>query len=642
MSSSIIESNQFQKYIHVSKYSKFYNEDKRREDWSETAGRYMDHIFDHLKNNYNYHIPQDLMENLSQAIYHGEVMPSMRAVMTAGPALERSGIAAYNCSYQPIDDLRAFDETLYILSHGTGVGFSVEKKYTDKLPVVPSRLTDITIHRIVVEDSKEGWAESLRDLLECLWAGIIPEWDTSKVRPAGSPLKTFGGYASGPEPLEDLFRFIIKTVKCAMGRKLTSVEVADIVCYIGKAIVSGGVRRSALICLTDLFDKDMALYKSGEWWEDNPQRGIANISAVYDKKPDQETFVEEWNNIIASNSGERGIFNRAAAREQAKRTGIREWDVDWGTNPCGEILLRPRSFCNLSEIVAREDDDYYSLEKKVILATILGTFQASIDNFPYIREEWKKNVEEERLLGVSITGIFGNKLLSDMETTDLLENLKNLSRAVNRNYADKLGINESAAITCIKPSGTVSLLNGVSAGLHPWYSEYYIRSVRGNNIEPMTQFMVDAGIPNEPDVTNSNVTVFRFPMKAPEGAVVREKLSAVEHLQHWLRFRIFWCEHNPSITVQVRPEEWAELGSMVYQNFDEIGGITFLPYDSGSYRQAPFEVTDKETYEKLVEELPDINWEDLRFYEKYDSMVSSRELACSANSCEIIDVGKAS
>lgn len=643
--SNPIEQDQFQKYIHVSKYSRWLEEEQRRETWEETVNRYVDHIDEHLAYNVGFDLSDSLREDIFQSIYNGDVAPSMRALMTAGPALKRSGIASYNCSYTPIDDPRTFDEILYILTHGSGVGFSVERRYTEKLPEIPFMINDM--YRIVtVEDSKEGWAVALREVITMLYDGYVPHWNVSKVRPAGSPLKTFGGYASGPEPLVELFEFIVETFNNARGRKLTPREVFDIVCYIGRVIVSGGVRRSALICLCDLDDMDMATAKSGEWRKDNPQRDMANISAVYEGKPELDVFLKEWANLYKSKSGERGIFNRKAAQEQARSMGYRDPDQEFGCNPCGEIILPPGSFCNLSEPVIREDDDIKDIFRKVKIATIIGTIQSTIDNFPYLRPHWKENVQRERLLGVSLTGIFSNSLLNGKMFNDpplgLLENLKGYARSINQEYAEKFNINESAAITCVKPSGTVSLLNGCSAGLHPWYSKYYIRSVRGNNVEPMTKFMKDSEIPNEPDLQNSdNVSVFYFPMKAPEGAITREDLTAIEHLEHWLRFKKGWTEHNPSITVQVKEHEWIEVADWVYKHFDEIGGLSFLPYDSGSYKQAPFEVTDKETYETLVSQLPEINWDNLKYYETYDSMDTTKELACSSgDSCSILDVGK--
>ncbi len=631
-----IETNQFRKYIHVSKYSRWLEEEKRRETWEETVHRYVDHMRNHVSTISN-KLADGVWEDIFQGIYNLKVMPSMRAMMTAGKALERSGIAAYNCSYLPIDDPRAFDEILYLLSHGTGVGFSVESQYVEKLPEVPYFLrSDIPI--VYVGDSKEGWASAYRELLYCLWNGVIPDWDVSDVRPAGAPLKTFGGYASGPDPLVELFEFTINTFRKAEGRKLTPIEVFDIACMVGRSIVSGGVRRSALIALCDLDDQEMATAKYAGFRDENPQRDMANISAVYDGKPEQDLFLREWANLYQSKSGERGIFNRKAARIQAKNSGIRDWNQEFGTNPCGEIFLPPNSFCNLSEPVIREDDSMTDIVEKVKLATIIGTIQASIDNFPYLRSVWKENVEKERLLGVSLTGVFSSPYLP--KNSEFLKRLKDIARETNAEYADKLGINRSAAITCIKPSGTVSLLNGCSAGLHPWYSKYYIRSVRGNNVEPMTKFMKDEGVPNDPDLSNpENVTVFYFPMKAPDGAVVRENLTAIEHLEHWLRFKKNWCDHNPSITVQIKEEEWIQVADWVYRHFDDIGGLAFLPWDSGEYKQAPFEVTDKETYEKLVEALPEMDWDALKYYETYDSMDSSRELACSSGSCTIIDVG---
>lgn len=640
-----IDDKPFQKYIHVSKYSRFIEDEKRRETWGETVSRYMDHIVWHLKENVGYELPEGIREDIFQYIYNQDIMPSMRAMMTAGPALKRSGIAAYNCSYTPIDDPRAFDEILYILSHGSGVGFSVESKYTNKLPVVPKNLRDIK-YTIVVEDSKEGWAKSFRKLLDLLWTGCIPKWDVSLVRPEGAPLKTFGGYASGPGPLVELFEFTVNIFKQAQGKKLRPIQVFDIVCMVGNSIVSGGVRRSALICLTDILDQEMAEAKSGMWYleENTPWRRMANISAAYEKKPSMETFVKEWTTLFNNKSGERGIFNRVAAQQQSAKSGRRDSNQDFGTNPCGEIFLRPQGFCNLSEIVVREDDTLEDLIWKTRLATILGTIQSTITNFPYLRDVWKKNAEEERLLGVSLTGIFSNQLFTSTDNNDPRYNavvLKQASIKENEKWAKEFGINTSAAITCIKPSGTVSLLNGTSAGLHPWYDEYYIRSVRGNNVEPMTQFMKDAGIPNEPDLQHKNTqTVFYFPAKAPEGAITRRDLNALEHLEYWRVFRENWCEHNPSITIQIKDHEWLEVADWVYKHFDDIGGISFLPYDSGSYKQAPFQVCDKETYERLTEQLPEMDWNQLKYYERYDSMDSSRELACSGDSCDIFDISK--
>lgn len=641
-----IEQDAFKKYIHISKYSRFLEEEHRRETWEETVKRYVDHMDQHLAYEVGFDL-DDLRDDIFSSIYNLEAMPSMRALMTAGKALERSGISAYNCSYTPVDSIETFDEILYILTHGSGVGFSVERRYIDKLPKVPNLIYKSYLKEncIVVGDSKEGWAIALRELITSLYKGVEPWWDTWGVRPAGSPLKTFGGYASGPEPLIELFEFVCETFRKAEGRKLTPKEVFDIVCYIGRVIVSGGVRRSALICLCDLDDMEMATAKTGNWRENYKQRDMANISAVYEGKPGLGTFLKEWANLHDSYSGERGIFNRKAAQEQARKMGYRDPDQEFGCNPCGEIILPPRSFCNLSEPVIREDDTIPDIFRKVRIATIIGTIQATIDNFPYLRSEWVENVERERLLGVSLTGIFSNKILNGTTWNDpplgLLEDLKNYAREVNKFYSNEFGINPSAAITCVKPSGTVSLLNGCSAGLHPWYSEYYIRSVRGNNIEPMTKFMKDSGIPNEPDLQNHNVSVFYFPMKAPEGAITRDDLTAIDHLEHWLRFKKEWTEHNPSITVQVKEHEWIEVAGWVYKHFDEVGGLSFLPYDTGSYRQAPFEITDKETYEKLKDQLPEMNWDDLKYYETYDSMDNSKELACSgADSCAVMDVGK--
>ena len=560
--------------------------------------------------------------------------------MTAGPAMSRDNTAGYNCSYLPVDDMKAFDEAMFILLCGTGVGFSVERQSVTKLPEIPE-LTDSDT-TIVVKDSKEGWAKSLRAVISLLYAGEIPKWDVSLVRPAGAKLKTFGGRASGPAPLVDLFNFVIKTFKDAQNRKLSSLECHDIMCKIGEVVVVGGVRRSAMISLSNLSDDRMRHAKSGAWWENNKQRALANNSVSYTEKPDSLSFMREWMALVESGSGERGIFNRQASKVQAAKNGRRDATYEFGTNPCSEIILRPMQFCNLTEVVIRATDTISDLEKKVRMATILGTIQSSFTKFPYLRKIWQKNTEEERLLGVSMTGIMDNALMTTknagLEKT--LEHLKSIAVITNAEWADRLGIPVATAISCVKPSGTVSQLVNSSSGIHARHSPYYIRTVRGDNKDPLTQFMKDQKIPNEPDVMKPDqTTVFSFPMKAPDGAIVTADMTAIEQLGMWLAYQRSWCEHKPSVTINVRNDEWFEVGAFVYKHFDEMSGVSFLPFDEHTYQQAPYQDCSKTDYKTLLSCMPDaINWEDLSDYEKEDNTAGSQTLACSGDSCEIVDL----
>jgi ribonucleoside-diphosphate reductase alpha chain len=564
--------------------------------------------------------------------------------MTAGPALDRDHIAAYNCSFIAVDSPRAFDEAMYILMNGTGVGFSVEQKYMSLLPVVAEELykTDTVI---VVDDSKLGWAKSYKELIALLYQGQIPKWDLTKVRPAGARLKTFGGRASGPDPLDSLFRFTIDIFRNAAGRRIKSIEAHDLMCKIGEVVVVGGVRRSALISLSNLDDFEMAKAKSGQWWEDNGQRALANNSAVYNIKPNTAQFLREWRNLYESKSGERGIYNIESVRKHVDKFGRRDSSKVMGTNPCGEILLRPNEFCNLTEVVIEADDKVEDLAEKVRLATILGTWQSTLTNFKYIRKTWKDNCEEERLLGVSLTGIYGNKITStnNKDLPGILDSLREESVLTNSQEAEKLGINPSLSITCVKPSGTVSQLTGVSSGIHPWYSEYYLRSVRGDNKDPLTSFLKDAGIPNEPDVMKpEDTTVFYFPIKAPKNSVLTKDLTAIDHLEMWKTYRKHWTEHNPSVTINVHEDEWLRVGSWVYDNFDSVGGVSFLPSSEHTYKQAPYQEITKEEYEKSLSEMPTtIDWSVLSLYETVDTTTGSQELSCTAGVCEIVDFGSA-
>jgi ribonucleoside-triphosphate reductase (thioredoxin) len=627
----------YETFIAKSRYSRFLDEKNRREHWPETVERYVNFIDTQLQKKNNYVMPPSLKNEIYTAILNREVMPSMRAVMTAGEALERDNTAGYNCSYLPVDDVKSFDEAMYILLCGTGVGFSVESKYVNKLPEVPAKMfnSDTTI---VVADSKAGWAKSLRQLIALLYSGEVPKWDVAKVRPAGARLKTFGGRASGPKPLTELFEFVTNKFKGAAGRKLTSLECHDIMCKIGEVVVVGGVRRSAMISLSDLSDDRMRHAKAGQWWERESQRSLANNSASYNERPSVGEFMSEWLALYQSYSGERGIFSRAAAKATVSKHGRRDSNYDFGTNPCSEIILRPYQFCNLTEVVARDSDDAASLQRKVRLASILGTFQSTLTEFPYLRKVWQKNTEEERLLGVSITGILDCPLLNNINDEGLssrLEQLRDLAVVTNKEFADELGIPQSAAVTCVKPSGTVSQLVDSASGIHARHSDYYIRRVRNDNKDPITAFLQSQGVPSEADVMKPHdTTVFSFPMKSPDGCVTRDELDSFTHLKLWLTYQRHWCEHKPSITVYVKEADWPSVGAWVWEHFDEISGISFLPWDGGSYKQAPYEEIDKATYDKLAATMPTaINWEE--FVEYDDNVEGAQQLACVSGNCEV-------
>ena len=622
----------YQSFIHKSRYAKYYD-GIGRESWSDTVDRFATNIISDR-------VDAATRTQLEQAILGLEVMPSMRSLMTAGPAADRDNTCMYNCSYLPVDDLKSFDEAMFILLCGTGVGFSVERQFISKLPEVPELFESETV--VVVKDSKEGWAKALRQVIALLYSGEIPRWDVTKVRPAGAPLKTFGGRASGPAPLVDLFNFTIQTFKEAQGRKLSSVECHDIMCKIGEVVVVGGVRRSAMISLSNLSDDRMRHAKSGSWWENNPQRALANNSVSYTEKPDSLSFMREWMALVESGSGERGIFNRQASKVQAAKNGRRDDNYEFGTNPCSEIILRPNQFCNLTEVVVRSTDTLETLSEKVRLATILGTIQSSFTKFPYLRKIWQKNTEEERLLGVSLTGIMDNPLmtLKNKGLSNTLEHLKNVAITTNAHWAERLGIPVAAAISCVKPSGTVSQLVDSASGIHARHSPYYIRTVRGDNKDPLTQFMKDQGVPNEPEAFKPDqTTVFSFPMKAPKNAVCTADMTAIEQLEMWLAYQRSWCEHKPSVTINVKKEEWFEVGAFVYKYFDEMSGVSFLPYNEHTYQQAPYQECSKTDYESLKSVMPkSIDWSKLSEYESEDNTAGSQTLACSGDSCEIVDL----
>ena len=630
----------YQEFIHLSRYSRWLPEKKRRETWDETIKRYFDFFQEHLKETCNYTLKPKLREELETAILNLRVMPSMRCLMTAGEALKRENIAGYNCSYIAISRVQSFDEILYVLMNGTGVGFSVERQYITQLPIVAEEFhpSDTVI---TVADSKLGWAKAYKEFLGLLWIGQIPKWDLSKVRPAGSPLKTFGGRASGAEPLDNLMHFTINTLTGAAGRRLSSIECHDIVCKIAEVVVVGGVRRSALISLSNLSDDRMRHAKSGQWWNDNPQRALANNSACYTEKPDMGIFMDEWRALYESKSGERGIFNRQSANKQVERIGRRIVDGhEFGTNPCAEIILRDREFCNLSEVVVRANDTEESLLEKIRLATILGTFQSTLTNFKYVSSMWRKNCEEERLLGVSLTGIMDSRITNGKSNKDLvklLEGLKKEAIEVNKEFAKELGINQSVSVTCVKPSGTVSQLVDAASGIHARHNPYYIRTVRGDKKDPLTKLMTELGFPVEDDEMNpSHTAVFSFPMKVDRSAVFRTDLTAIQQLDLWKIYQEHWCEHKPSVTISVKEDEWLEVGAWVYKNFDQMSGVSFLPFSEHTYRQAPYQDCDREQYENLLNIMPkDVDWSQLSKYETVDTTIASQELACTSGSCEI-------
>ena len=641
----------YQEYIHLSRYARWDYDNGRRETWDETVERYFNFFSEWLEEKHDYKLENGERTELENAVKELKVMPSMRCLMTAGPALKKENTAGYNCSYVKVDSPRSFDEILYVLMNGTGVGFSVEEEYTAQMPVVPDELYE-TDTVIVVADSKLGWAKAFKELVSLLYGGHIQKWDVSKVRPAGSPLKTFGGRASGPEPLVDLFNFTINTFKGATGRKLKPIECHDIVCKTAEIVVVGGVRRSALISLSDLNDREMRFAKSGQWWEQDVQRALANNSVNYKEKPDVGTFMREWLSLYDSKSGERGIYNGLSAKRAVERLNeryrdgsgdyIRRRDAreDFGTNPCSEIILRSREFCNLSEVVVRRRDTRESLKAKVKHATILGTFQSTLTEFKYLSREWKRNCDEERLLGVSLTGIMDNPLTNGSKNglKELLEELRDVAYETNKEWADRLGIPHAAAITCVKPSGTVSQLVDSASGIHARHNPFYIRTVRADNKDPLCKLMQEMGFPNEPDVTKpDHTTVFSFPMKSPKDAVFRMDMSALEQLELWKTYQESWCEHKPSVTISVKEDEWVDVAAWVFENFDSISGISFLPFSEHVYRQAPYQDCTEEEYNEALGNMPkNVDWAELSKYESQDYTVSSQELACVAGGCEVI------
>ena len=630
----------FEQFIVKSRYCKWLPERNRREEWSETVSRFMNYILNRFDLNSN----QEDLKNIWSAIENRDIFPSMRALMTAGPAADVDDVCLYNCSYVAVNEIRSFSDIMYILCCGTGVGFSCESENTDLLPPIPEEIVRDMDQTIVVPDSRVGWAESFKQLLHLLYEGTHPTWDTSNIRPAGTRLKTFGGRASGPEPLERLFRYVVNTFMNARGRKLTSLEVHDIVCLTGEIVIAGAVRRSALISLSDLHDNDMATAKSGPWWETSGHRSLANNSAVYDKKPSLGEFMKEWSTMYESRSGERGICNRQSLSWLAERSGRETEGISFGTNPCSEIILRPKQFCNLTEVVIHPDDTLETLSEKVRYATILGTIQSGCTEFSYLDDEWVKNCKEERLLGVSFTGVFDNKLMSGQngypKLRYTLKKLKEVAEETNLIWADALGITPSKAITCCKPSGTTSCVAGTSSGMHPRYSEFYIRRVRVDTKDPICQFMMDHEIPYEPCSARPDATmVFSFPMKSPDGSIVQKDLDPLDHLELWLEYQKNWCDHKPSITVSYSDENFLKIGQWVWENWDYVSGISFLPYSDHVYEQAPFEPIGPRDYNLLKSAMPDqIDWSQLASYETEDTTIQTQTLACTGGSCEVVDL----
>ena len=645
---------EYQQFIHLSRYARWDYDKGRRETWHETIERYFDFFTEHLEETCGYVLTNGERVDLENSVKELNVMPSMRCLMTAGPALKKENVSGYNCSYVKVDSQRSFDEILYVLMNGTGVGFSVEESYTNQLPIVPDQLyeTDTTI---VVADSKLGWARAFKELISLLYGGHIPKWDISKVRLAGAPLKTFGGRASGPAPLVDLFNFTVNTFKSSVGRKLRPIECHDIVCKTAEIVVVGGVRRSALISLSDLNDREMLFAKSGQWWEKDKQRSLANNSVNYKEKPDVGTFMREWLSLYDSKSGERGIYNGSSAKHHVNDLNTREKDTngtyiqrrvardDFGTNPCSEIILRSREFCNLSEVVLRSNDTLQSIKDKIRIATILGTFQSTLTSFKYLSREWGRNCEDERLLGVSLTGIMDCAITNGSKGNikKTLNELRDVAVETNKEYAEKLGINRAAAITCVKPSGTVSQLVDSASGIHARHNPYYVRTVRADNKDPLCKMMKKEGFPNEPDVSKpDHTTVFSFPAKSPKGAICRNDMTAWKQLSLWHTYAKEWCEHKPSVTVSVKEDEWVNTAAWVYDNFDDISGISFLPFSDHSYRQAPYQDCTEQEYKELVKQMPkNVNWGALAEYETKDYTSASQEFACtSAGGCELVDI----
>lgn len=628
-------STPYQDFIFYRTYSRWNDDLGRRETWQETVDRYMSFMRKNVGDKLTFEEYQEIRE----AILKHEVMPSMRLMWGAGGPTARCNVSAYNCSYLAIKELRDFAETLYLLCSGTGVGFSVEKAAVDQLPVVQPQ-KGVPSKYFVIDDSKEGWAEALHDCLHALFNGEDAIFDFSQIRPAGARLKTMGGRAAGPQPLMDLLEFTKEVVLARQGKKLRPIDVHDIMTKIGEIVVAGGVRRSAMISLSDLEDAEVQHAKDGRFWEHSAHRALANNSAVYKQKPTREEFLSEWDALRKSGSGERGIFNRGSLTEQVPARRLFEWNgvvpALAGTNPCGEIVLKDKQFCNLTEIVARAEDTEETLLKKARIATILGTYQSTLTDFKFLSSEWKRNCEDERLLGVSITGQWDSPAVRDEQ---VLTRMKHVAQDTNSEYAKRFGINPSTAITCVKPSGTVGQLVNASPGLHARYSEYYLKRVRISVTDPLFKMLRDLGVPSHPEVgqgeSTANTFVLDFPIASPQGAVTADKLSAIAQLEHWLMMKRSWTEHNPSCTIYIKDGEWEQVRDWIYEHWDLVGGLSFLPYEDHVYELAPYTPISKEEYEKLASLFPKIDFSVLTRYEKDDETTGAQELACVAGGCEL-------
>jgi ribonucleoside-diphosphate reductase alpha chain len=634
----------YQQVIFKTRYARWVEEEGRRENWDETVKRYCDYFEDHLKEKHSHKIPRKVLKEVYDSIYNLEVMPSMRTLMTSGKALESAEVANYNCAFLVVDAVRAFSEHMYVLMCGAGSGFSVERRFTEKLPEVPEELhpSDTTI---IVADSRKGWCAAYNQYLNLLFAGNIAKVNVDKVRKEGTRLKTFGGYASGPGPLLDLFKHTEEIFRGAQGRQLRPIEVFSIMCYIAQIVVVGGVRRSATIALFDKDDIEMRTAKSGYWFNDPKRKhyAMANISAVFETKPAAAEFMDIWRDLVASKAGEPGILNRKALWEGAEAIGraTRYEDgsrIPYGVNPCSEIVLQPYSFCNLTGAAIRPEDTLEDIKKKVRVATIIGTWQATVTDFDYLRKVWQSNVEDERLLGVCLAGIMDHPVLSQTtEESARWENeLRELAWEVNKSIAEDIGINTTASVTAIKPAGNSGELYDVASGIHPRYAPYYIRSIRQSNGDPMTEFLKATGIPHEVSVQNARDSIFYFPVKSPEGAICAKDRTAIQQLEHWLHMKRNYATHTISATVYVREHEWIAVGAWVYDNFNEVTGLSFLPYDDHIYQQAPYTPCSAEDYEKARGKMPEeIDWSLLKHFEQSDSTTVSQEFACTGGSCAL-------
>jgi len=627
--------NPLSEFVYYRSYAKWIEEEGRRETWIETIDRYMDF----MKGKLGKMLKESEYEEVREAILKQEAMPSMRLLQFAGPAAEKTNVCAYNCSFVAPSRFEDFGEIIYISMCGTGVGFSVESKNIQSLPQIKNQ-TGKKLPTFVVPDTKEGWADAFVLGMKTWFSGSDIDFDFSLLRPAGARLKIMGGKSSGPKPLIDLLGFTRERILRRQGRHLRNIDAHDIICKIGECVVSGGVRRSALISLSDLDDQDMRDAKNGQFWINEGQRMLSNNSAVYNVKPTETEFLKEWISLMESGSGERGIFNRESLYKTLPKRRLEKsanFIGEMGTNPCGEIILRSRQFCNLSEVVARAEDTEEDLLRKIRVATILGTYQSTLTKFGYLSKEWKENCEEERLLGVSVTGQWDSKLSRDPK---MLAKLRLEAIRVNKIYAKRFGISESTCITAVKPSGTVSQTVDCASGMHPRHAPYYIRRVRISATDSLFKMMKDQGVPYHPEVgqnhDDANTFVLEFPMKAPDDAICKDDISALDQLEHWKVVKVNYTEHNPSVTISVGENEWIQVAHWLYQNWDIVGGLSFLPRSNHVYQLAPYEAIDEKTYKELTSKMPDFDFSKIVTYELRDETEVKKELACVSGVCDIL------